>query len=100
MFKQSLIFMLLCGSLAGEVVLAGEDQKSSQEGKRRGPPSEAFAACADKKEGDQSSFKGRRGHDVQGTCMTKHGKLVLVPEHHMKGNKGNRGDKGQKPAQE
>lgn len=53
----------------------------SEKGKRRmGPPEEAFTVCADKEEGDEVEFTGRRGDTVKGTCEMIEGRLAAVPE--------------------
>lgn len=57
-------------------------EPDQQSGKRRGPPPEAFAACADQAEGAACSFSGRRG-DVTGSCIIprhEQGELVCAPE--------------------
>ncbi|MFK8030602.1 MAG: hypothetical protein AB8G18_10205 [Gammaproteobacteria bacterium] len=38
-------------------------------GKRRGPPPEAIEACSGMEEGSICSFSGRRGDEVQGSCI-------------------------------
>ena len=35
---------------------------------RRPPPQAAFDACAKAKQGDACAFKGRRDHELKGTC--------------------------------
>ncbi|AMX03949.1 hypothetical protein [Microbulbifer thermotolerans] len=50
------------------------------EGKRpSGPPPEAFEACEGKAEGDQVTFPGREGEDLEATCQQEDGQLVAVP---------------------
>jgi hypothetical protein len=36
---------------------------------RRGPPPEAIEACSGKAEGDECRFTGRRGDNINGTCL-------------------------------
>lgn len=56
---------------------------SAQEnGQRRGPPPEAFEACANQAEAAACSFSGNRG-DVTGTCMMPpqgESELICAPE--------------------
>ena len=46
---------------------AANAEPGEREG-RRGPPQEAFDACAGMVEGDACGFSGRRG-DVEGSCI-------------------------------
>jgi len=68
----------LGGMNAGKLVL--RPNRKGQDGKRRTPPQEAFAACTDKDEGDTSQFENRKGKILKGTCENANGQLVLRPE--------------------
>ena len=57
-------------------------EQGQQSGKRRGPPPEAFASCADQTEGDVCAFSARHG-EVSGTCIVPprgEEALVCAPE--------------------
>ena len=54
--------------------------------RRRGPPPEAYIACADKNIGSTAQFIDPRGETIIGTCERENGKLVLRPDK-------NRGDR-------
>ena len=48
---------------------------------RRDPPSEAFTACEGMSTGDSSTFSGRNGESITGTCEeSRDGSLVLRPD--------------------
>ncbi|MGB5247486.1 MAG: hypothetical protein WBM54_12265 [Woeseia sp.] len=47
---------------------AANANPGERDGRRGGPPPEAFEACTAKVEGDACSFTGRRG-DAEGTCI-------------------------------
>jgi hypothetical protein len=52
------------------------------EGRRRGPPPEAIAACADAREGDACAFDGPPGR-LEGQCrVVRDGSLACVPAGH------------------
>ena len=57
-----------------------------REGARRGPPQEAFDACANQSEDSACSFTGRREETVQGSCVVPRAPaeqadlLVCAPE--------------------
>ena len=65
--------------LIGACAMADDDRR----GQRRGPPPEAFEACAEKVEGDVCGFTGRRG-TAEGICEIPRGGedgLICAPEH-------------------
>ena len=66
------------GENAGKLVLRPDKQQ--QNGKRRGPPQEAYTACEGKTAGESSQFESLRGEILKGTCEDANGKLVLRPE--------------------
>lgn len=48
---------------------------------RQGPPPEAFDACASARVGDSCQFSGRRGEELQGSCVSAPDeKLVCLPD--------------------
>lgn len=52
-------------------------------GERRGPPPEAYEACADLAAGDSCAMTGRRGDTLQGSCIVPkedEETLVCAPE--------------------
>ena len=58
-------------------------QPSEREGGRRGPPPEAFEACAEKASGDSCEMTGRKGEQLQGSCILppeEDETLVCAPE--------------------
>jgi hypothetical protein len=57
-------------------------QPGGQSGKRYGPPPEALEACSNSSEGDSCSFSGRRGDNVDGTCIVPRSDdgLACAPE--------------------
>ena len=64
------------------LALAGSCYANAGESKRRGPPPQAFEACADLAEGAACGFDGRRG-EVTGTCFVPprgEDTLVCAPE--------------------
>jgi hypothetical protein len=70
---------ILAAALTSTYANAEPDQRS---GKRRGPPPEAIAACADQTEGAACAFTGRRG-EVEGSCIAPpqdQGELACAPE--------------------
>lgn len=77
--KLTLALVLLCG-LSME---AANAQPGGGGGKRGGPPPEAFEACADKVSGDSCQVTGRRGEELQGSCVIPKEEdetLVCAPE--------------------
>ena len=57
--------LMLAASLS--IPLANAEP-GGRDGRRGGPPQEAFDACVDKVEGDACSFSGDRG-DAEGSCI-------------------------------
>ncbi len=58
-------------------------QPDSQRGRHRGPPPEAIAACEGQAENAACQFTGRRGDDIEGTCISpprQEGTLACAPE--------------------
>ncbi len=74
--QRTALALFIATSLLATVATAAPDE--SQEGKRRGPPPEAFEACATLSEGTSCTFEGRRG-DLDGTCVIpRHDEQALV----------------------
>lgn len=66
---------------AAQTAYASEEGGRGQGGDRKGPPPEAFTACEGKSVGDTSSFEGRNGETLSGTCEeTPDGQMVLHPD--------------------
>lgn len=64
-------FLMISATLilvAGLSMPAANAVPGERDGRRGGPPPEAFEACAEKVEGDACSFSGRRG-DAEGSCI-------------------------------
>ena len=83
---MSLVRSLFAASLVSLVATAAYADKPKWT-----PPQQAFDVCAKAKTGDACTFKGRRDHDVTGTCQTpKDGGKALVckPDHPMHGGGG------------
>ena len=74
-FKLVLITGLVC-LLPLVACAAGQHGQ----GRPKGPPPEAFAACEGKSAGDSVEFTGRRGETLKATCQEKDGTLVAEPE--------------------
>jgi hypothetical protein len=73
---------ILVSTLMAIPTLAGADDPPDGGEHHHGPPSEALAACKDKKEGDACSFEGHHG-PMSGTCHAmRSGDLVCMPPHH------------------
>ena len=56
----------------------------------KGPPPEAYTACADKSIGDSAQFISPNGETVTGTCEQEGDRIVLRPNDRPKGNDRNR----------
>ena len=62
----------------GKLVLRPESSGNNRNGKRRGPPPEAYTACEGKSSGDSSQLTTPRGEVLTGSCEEgRDGKLVL-----------------------
>ena len=70
-----------CEERDGKLVLRPDRPKGDDaDGKRRGPPPEAYTACQGKSVGAAAQFVTPRGETVTGTCQEEDGKLVLRPD--------------------
>jgi len=67
-FRKLLTPLALCLSVAA-APWAVADSNGQNRGSHRGPPEEAFSACASQTEQAQCSFTGRRGETVSGSCL-------------------------------
>ena len=74
----------------------GQDRQEAREGRgdRRGPPPEAYEACAGKKEGMTAQFVDQRGETIKGTCEKENGNLVLRPDFRNDNRQGQRQAQG------
>lgn len=64
-------------------IYSANAQNDDRGDKRRGPPPEAFEACAELASGDSCEMVGRRGEDLLGTCIVPRDDdeaLVCMPE--------------------
>ena len=65
----------------GKLVLRPERSGKNNNGKRSGPPIEAYTACEGKSSGDSSQLTTPRGETLSGSCEEdREGKLVLRPD--------------------
>lgn len=76
MISSAALLTLLVQFYASMPAQAGENEQ------KRTPPKEAIEACVDKVEGEEVTFKGRRGEDLNATCVYMHGELVALPKGH------------------
>jgi hypothetical protein len=75
--KKAFILTTMC--LIGFTANAQQNERSERP---RKPPQEAIDACVDKAENDAVTFVGRRGEELQSTCLIIEGVLVAVPNNH------------------
>jgi hypothetical protein len=83
---QAMLILVTCVITQAAYAQPGGDDR----GGRRGPPPEAYEACADLAAGDSCEMSGRKGDTLQGSCIVpkdKEGTLVCAQE-------GNPGDEG------
>jgi len=67
---------------SGNLVVRPAHPQDGDGGRHRGPPPEAYTACAGKTAGSKSQFVSPRGHTIAGTCETDNNNaLVLRPDH-------------------
>ena len=78
-----------CEQEGNQLVLRPDRSKGQPNGKRQGPPPEAYRACEGKSAGSAAQFINRRGETIKGTCAEDNGKMVLRPD----SNKGNKSTK-------
>ncbi|MCI5146645.1 MAG: hypothetical protein D3923_14245 [Candidatus Electrothrix sp. AR3] len=90
-----LILLLSCFSNA-----FGADKSRKGEGRRQGPPPEAFTACEGKKAGDTAEFTSPRGDTVSGTGEQDGDQLVLRPDQDSRGNHGRSKNSGKRSGQQ
>lgn len=79
----ALLAILVIFSLFGNEALAQRG-----DGRRQGPPPEAYTACEGKSEGDAAEFESPRGDTVTGTCVLDGNRLVLRPDNPPPGRGG------------
>jgi hypothetical protein len=63
----------------------GQNSSLSQ-GRRQGPPTEAYTACESKNIGDSAQFVSPSGETITGTCEQEGDRIVLRPNDRPKGN--------------
>lgn len=71
--------------------LALAQQSDQGRGERRGPPQQAFTACAELSAESQCSFQGKRGETLSGTCIVPpqgEESLVCAPADHQQRHRG------------
>lgn len=56
--------------------------KAGEKKHKRQPPKEAIEACINKEEGDEVTFKGRKGEELSATCVIMNNQLVALPKGH------------------
>jgi hypothetical protein len=89
--RNAILALVMASCIASNIANAAPDQ---QGGKRHGPPPEALAACSDHSEGDSCNFSGRRGNDVEGTCIVPRNEegLACAPDGGPPQDHGNKSD--------
>lgn len=78
--KPKVAVMLLMFALLPGLVTQAYAGNHNSKGQQGGPPPEAIKACEGKEDGDTTSFKGRRGEELEGICKEIEGQLAAVPE--------------------
>jgi len=59
---------------------ACESEADGRRAGRRGPPPEAYAACADRAQGDACTVTTRRGDELTGECGLRNDEIFCMPE--------------------
>ena len=81
------ILILGAGLFTSSVAISQTGERPDR-GERRGPPPEAFEACANLVQGDSCTVETPRGQ-LSGSCEMPRGEeLVCVPEGHERGRRG------------
>jgi hypothetical protein len=80
--RRGLVAVMITLQLATIASAAAAEEGCDERKARRGPPAEAFEACANAQEGASCSFYGRREEAVTGTCEFMRDDFVCVPEGH------------------
>ena len=78
--RKAAVALILTAYMSHQTASA---QPGERDGGLSGPPPEAFEACADKASGDSCEITGRRGEQLQGSCIIppeKDETLVCAPE--------------------
>jgi hypothetical protein len=60
--------------------LGNDSTPPKRDGRRHGPPPEAFEVCEDKNEGDAVEIVTDRGDTISGTCEKMGDQLALRPD--------------------
>lgn len=61
------------------VYAASSEGQDGGQGRRKGPPPEAFELCEGKSVGDSVEITSPQGDKVEGVCKEMNGKMVAVP---------------------
>ncbi len=69
-----------CEQEGDGLVLRPDHSTERSDGRRQGPPQEAYTACEGKNTGDEAQFVDPRGETVTGTCEQEGDQLVLRPD--------------------
>ena len=80
--RTSALALLLIIYVVNQTVSA-QPGGGGDRGERRGPPPEAYEACVDLAAGDSCEMTGRRGENLQGSCIVPNeadDTLVCAPE--------------------
>ncbi len=83
---HAILVLMLAAPLAGTAYAQAGDN-----GRRVGPPEEAFTACEGRQAGDVVSFENRRGNTIEATCQQRGERLVAMPERRCGPKGGNAG---------
>ena len=77
-----------CAQEGSQLVLRPNNGKGQANGKRQGPPPEAYKACEGKSVGATAQFVSPRGETLIGTCAQEGSQLVLRPNSNKGGKQG------------
>ena len=77
-----------CTQDGSQLVLRPDNSKGQANGKRQGPPPEAYKACEGKSVGATAQFVNPRGETLIGTCAQEGTRLVLRPNSNKGGKQG------------
>lgn len=92
------IAIALMGSAQAQPAPAQGPGQQASGGAHRRPPPPAIDACKGKKAGDKTSFIGRRGEKVEGSCRQIDDVLAVVPAGGPPHDREGQGPGGQPPA--
>lgn len=75
---KTTVVLLMLALVPGMANYAYASNKNSR-GPQGTPPPGAITACEGKNAGDTTTFKGRKGEDLEATCKEIEGQLAAVP---------------------